>query len=193
MASICGVGYRGLRGKKFLGLMLRANAQARAAYARHAKMPRVSWSLAGTSTCKVDEYDALRAAGRPLGARHARNTSRTLHLQGFVGDFFDAGKPVAAICHGVVLAARSLSKRTGKSVCTGRKRRRSPGSSEKSAWSMMKFLRAHLGPGLLPHLYRGGRESRRASAVSRPRSAGRWRRPMISWTFREAPRIILER
>ncbi len=37
-------------------------------------------------------------------------------LQGLVADFFAARKPVAAICHGVVLAARSIDPKTGKSV-----------------------------------------------------------------------------
>ena len=37
-------------------------------------------------------------------------------LQQLVIDFFDAQKPVGAICHGVVLAARSINPATGKSV-----------------------------------------------------------------------------
>jgi len=37
-------------------------------------------------------------------------------LQKLVADFFSARKPVAAICHGVVLAARSIDPETGKSV-----------------------------------------------------------------------------
>jgi len=38
------------------------------------------------------------------------------HLQSLVADFFAARKPVAAICHGVVLAARSIDPLTGLSV-----------------------------------------------------------------------------
>jgi putative intracellular protease/amidase len=37
-------------------------------------------------------------------------------IQKLVVDFFKAGKPVAAICHGVVVAARSTDPKTGKSV-----------------------------------------------------------------------------
>jgi putative intracellular protease/amidase len=37
-------------------------------------------------------------------------------LQDLIVDFFIAKKPVGAICHGVVLAARSISPETGKSV-----------------------------------------------------------------------------
>ena len=40
-------------------------------------------------------------------------------LMKLVGDFLEAGKPVGAICHGVVLVARS--KRNGQSVLFGRK------------------------------------------------------------------------
>ena len=37
-------------------------------------------------------------------------------LQNLVVDFFKVQKPVGAICHGVVLAARSINQETGKSV-----------------------------------------------------------------------------
>lgn len=37
-------------------------------------------------------------------------------LQQLIVDFFQAQKPVGAICHGVVLAARSIDYKTGKSV-----------------------------------------------------------------------------
>ncbi|MDO9263475.1 MAG: type 1 glutamine amidotransferase domain-containing protein [Desulfosalsimonadaceae bacterium] len=42
-------------------------------------------------------------------------------LQRLVADFFTAKKPVGAICHGVVLAARSINPDTGKSVIHTRK------------------------------------------------------------------------
>ncbi len=37
-------------------------------------------------------------------------------LQNLIGDFFKARKPVGAICHGVLLVARSKNPETGKSV-----------------------------------------------------------------------------
>jgi len=37
-------------------------------------------------------------------------------LQSIIVAFFDANKPVGAICHGVLLAARSIDPKTGKSV-----------------------------------------------------------------------------
>jgi putative intracellular protease/amidase len=68
-------------------------------------------------------------------------------LQRFVADFFDADKPVAAICHGVVLAARSISSRTGKSVLSGRKTTALTWTLEKAAWSTMKFFGRVWDPG----------------------------------------------
>ncbi|MES2264583.1 MAG: type 1 glutamine amidotransferase domain-containing protein [Pseudomonadota bacterium] len=49
-------------------------------------------------------------------------------------DFFTADKPVAAVCHGVLLAARSIDPRTGKSVLHGRKTTALPASMELTAW-----------------------------------------------------------
>ena len=42
-------------------------------------------------------------------------------LQSHIVRFFEKKKPVAAICHGTLLAARSISPKTGKSVLYGRK------------------------------------------------------------------------
>ena len=86
---------------------------------------------------KVHEHDGLVLPGGHW-ARGMRQYLEDPYLQSFVGDFFDSGKPVAAICHGVVLAARSLSKQTGKSVLYGRKTTALTWKLEKAAWSLMK-------------------------------------------------------
>jgi len=60
------------------------------------------------------EFDALLLPGG-----HDKGVKEYLEstvLQQLVVDFFRADKPVAAICHGVVLAARSIDAATGKSV-----------------------------------------------------------------------------
>lgn len=60
------------------------------------------------------EFDALLLPGG-----HDKGVKEYLEstvLQQLVVDFFRADKPVAAICHGVVLAARSIDSSTGKSV-----------------------------------------------------------------------------
>jgi protease I len=56
-------------------------------------------------------------------------------LQKFVASFAATGKPLAAICHGVVLAARSLGP-DGRSILHGRKVTALPRWMELSAWAM---------------------------------------------------------
>ena len=59
-------------------------------------------------------FDALLLpGGHDKGVKEYLESSL---LQQLVADFFGAGKPVGAICHGVVLAARSIDPATGKSV-----------------------------------------------------------------------------
>jgi putative intracellular protease/amidase len=128
----------GLQKLKLLGLMLRANGAARRAYAQLHKDP----SFLHPTTyldLQLDAYDGLLLPGGHW-ARGMRLYLEDLNLQRFVGDFFDADKPVAAICHGVVLAARSLSKHTGKSVLHGRKTTALTWKLEKAAWTTMKFF-----------------------------------------------------
>jgi putative intracellular protease/amidase len=127
-----------LRKIKFLGLVLRARADARAAYAQLQRDPAFLRPRRYLDLT-VEAFDGLVLPGGHW-ARGMRQYLEDAHLQGFVGDFFDTGKPVAAICHGVVLAARSVSKRTGKSVLYGRKTTALTWKLEKAAWSMMKYL-----------------------------------------------------
>ena len=60
-------------------------------------------------------------------------------LQRLVADFFAAAKPVAAICHGVVLAARSLHTNTGKSVLYDYKTTALLKSQETAAYMLTRF------------------------------------------------------
>jgi len=61
------------------------------------------------------------------------------YLQSVVSDFFDSGKPVAAICHGTLLAARSVSKKTGKSVLFGRRTTGLTYLQEMMAWNLTRL------------------------------------------------------
>jgi len=72
--------------------------------------------------CSPSRYDAVNAndfdalllpGGHDKGVREYLESTI---LQGLVVEFFEQDKPVAAICHGVVLAARSIDPETGKSV-----------------------------------------------------------------------------
>jgi putative intracellular protease/amidase len=125
-----------LRKIKFLGLLLRANADARRCYGRM-QNDAAFLRPAPYSALRVGDYDALVLPGGHW-ARGMRQYLEDRSLQEFVGDFFDADKPVAAICHGVVLAARSKSARTGKSVLFGRKTTALTWTLENAAWSLMK-------------------------------------------------------
>jgi putative intracellular protease/amidase len=127
-----------LRKIKVLGLTLRANADARRAYASMLKSPAFQAPFR-YSTLRIDQYDGLVLPGGHW-ARGMRQYLEDPQLQRFVGDFFDTDKPIAAICHGVVLAARSLSARTGKSVLHGRKTTALTWRLEKAAWSTMKYF-----------------------------------------------------
>lgn len=62
-------------------------------------------------------------------------------LQRLVANFFEAQKPVAAICHGGLLAARSISPRTGCSVLHGYKTTALTWAFEHSAWKLARILR----------------------------------------------------
>jgi putative intracellular protease/amidase len=127
-----------LRKVKLLGLGLRANADARDAYALMQSDPEFLLP-ARYASLKVADYDGLVLPGGHW-ARGMRQYLEDANLRTFVANFFDAEKPVAAICHGVVLAARSQSARTGKSALYGRKTTALTWSLEKSAWSMMRYF-----------------------------------------------------
>lgn len=122
---------------RLLGLALRANAAARADYAALADDGAFQAPLP-YAALQVADYDGLLLPG----GHRARGMLAYLEsepLQDFTGAFFDSGKPVAAICHGVVLAARSRSPRSGKSALYGRKTTALTWRLEHSAWTLMKF------------------------------------------------------
>ncbi len=59
-------------------------------------------------------------------------------LQGVVAGLFEDNKPVGAICHGVIVAARSKLKATGRSVLFGRKTTALPKFMELPAWMITR-------------------------------------------------------
>lgn len=127
-----------LKKAKLIGLMLRADHRGRATYAALTKDPAFLAPLK-YSDLRVEDYDGLLLPGGHR-ARGVRVYLESQTLQNFVGHFFDSGKPVAAICHGVVLAARSISPSTGKSVLYGRKTTALTWKMENTASMLMKFL-----------------------------------------------------
>jgi putative intracellular protease/amidase len=128
-----------LRNWPLVGLVLRANRDARKAYADMILDPDYvaprRWEAINPS-----DFDALLLPGGHR-ARGMRDYLESEILQRHVAGFFDAEKPVAAICHGVLLAARSISARTGRSVLHGYQTTALTWALENSAWSVARLTR----------------------------------------------------
>ncbi|MFZ0943656.1 MAG: type 1 glutamine amidotransferase domain-containing protein [Syntrophobacteraceae bacterium] len=109
----------GLRNFTLLGKILGASRQARDAYhameQSHGFQNPQRWQ-----DIQTDDYDALLLPGGHR-ARGMRRYLESAELQRIVLGFFLEEKPVAAICHGVLLAARTIDPATGRSVLYGRK------------------------------------------------------------------------
>jgi len=71
------------------------------------------------SEIDVDDYNGILLPGGH--DKSVREYLESALLQKVVVDFFQRDKAIAAICHGVVLAARSIDKETGQSVLYHRK------------------------------------------------------------------------
>jgi putative intracellular protease/amidase len=128
-----------LRNFPLVGLLMRANRDARAAYAAMIADPNYK-APQRWDTVDPSSFDALLLPGGHR-ARGMRDYLESETLQSHVASFFDVDKPVAAICHGVLLAARSISKRTGRSVLNGYQTTALTWALENSAWSLARVLR----------------------------------------------------
>lgn len=126
-----------LKKVRVLGLTLRANQAARLAFREMQASPDYRNPLTYAALAPAGFDGLLLPGGHRRGMRPYLESKP---LQALVAAFFEADKPVAAVCHGVVLAARSVSATTGKSVLFGRKTTALTWSLEKKAWSMMRFL-----------------------------------------------------
>lgn len=133
----------GLKKIRLIGLLLRAQSGARLAYQALQQDPNFLHPK------RYDELNAQDCDALVLPGGHARGMRPYLEsgtLQAFVADCFESmdaqgqHKPVAAICHGVLLAARSISPKTGKSVLYGRKTTALTWKLERSAWHVTKYL-----------------------------------------------------
>jgi putative intracellular protease/amidase len=128
-----------LRKLPLIGLLMRANRDARNAYAAMIADPGYSKPLRWDAV-DASAFDGVLLPGghRARGMRHYLESAT---LQRHVADFFEAQKPVAAICHGVLLAARSMSKRTDRSVLHGYKTTALTWALENSAWKVARVTR----------------------------------------------------
>jgi putative intracellular protease/amidase len=129
----------GLRRLTVVGRVLRADAAARRAYAallqdRAFRSP-LHWGAARRS-----EYDALVLPGGHR-ARGMRPYLESTEVQQMAIDAFRAGKPVGAICHGVLVAARAVDPATGHSVLHGRRTTALTWALEQKAWGIARWSR----------------------------------------------------
>lgn len=122
-----------------VGRMLRANKDARRAYQDMLKSAEYQHPSSWTETT-LDGIDALLLPGghRARGMRSYID-SDTLHR--LVVDAFARGLIVAAICHGVLLAARSVDPATGHSVLYGRRTTALTWALERTAWRLTWITR----------------------------------------------------
>lgn len=122
-----------------IGLTLRANRDGRDAYREMVQSEEfrrpTTWAQAG-----LDGVDALLLPGGHR-ARGMRNYIDSPILHRLVVAAFARGVPVAAICHGVLLAARSVDPATGHSVLYGRKTTALTWAMERLAWRLTRITR----------------------------------------------------
>jgi putative intracellular protease/amidase len=108
----------GLKHLVAVGRLMRANGDARDAYAAMEQDPAfknpLSWRQA-----RREDFDGLLLPGGHR-ARGMRDYLESEVLQKLAAEFFAAGLPIAAVCHGVLLAARSRAA-DGRSVLYGRR------------------------------------------------------------------------
>ena len=129
----------GLRRLTAVGRLLRANAPARAAYAAMEQDAAFKAPLAWRDVRRED-FDGLLLPGGHR-ARGMREYLESEILQKLVGEFFAAGLPVAAICHGVLLAARSRTADGRHSVLFGRRTTALTWALERKGWTAGRIFR----------------------------------------------------
>ncbi len=122
-----------------VGRFLRADARGRAAHAALVEDPSYRAPLRWDDVADHG-FDALLLPGGHR-ARGMRTYLESDVLQEVVVGAFRDGRPVGAICHGVLLAARSIVPDTGRSVLYGRRTTALTWSLERRAWQVARITR----------------------------------------------------
>jgi putative intracellular protease/amidase len=122
-----------------IGLMLRADKNGRSAYRDMLQSAEFQHPLTWAQAT-LDGIDALLLPGGHR-ARGMRNYIDSDILHRLVVNAFAGGVIVAAICHGVLLAARSIDPGTGHSVLYGRKTTALTWAMERLAWRLTRITR----------------------------------------------------
>lgn len=126
-----------LRRFKLLGLLLRAETSVRNGY-RQLQEDQAFLQPHKFSRLQAGEFTGVMLSGGHRG-RSMQAYLEDPALLGFISKFFATERPVAAISHGVLLAARS-KRADGRSVLHGRKTTALPWSMERDAWNLTRFL-----------------------------------------------------
>ncbi len=122
-----------------VGSLLRADRRGRVAYAELLASPEFA-SPAPWTEIDLAAVDGLLLPGGHR-ARGMRSYLESPTLQSVVVDAFHRQMPVGAVCHGVLLAARSIDPRTGRSVLYGRRTTALTWSLEQRAWRVARVSR----------------------------------------------------
>ena len=122
-----------------VGRILRANRDARAAYGRMLASPEYRRPAVWADT-DLQGVDGLLLPGGHR-ARGMRSYIESDVLQRLVSEAFRREILVAAICHGVLLAARTVDPVTGRSVLYGRKTTALTWELERRAWRIARVTR----------------------------------------------------
>lgn len=117
--------------------LLRADAHGRAAYAELAASAAFRAPLAWEAAQAADFDALLLPGGHAPGMREYLESPR---VQATIVAAFAAGIPVAAICHGTLVAARSIDPATGRSVLHGRRTTGLLRTQELAAWALTPWL-----------------------------------------------------
>ncbi|HML06499.1 MAG TPA: type 1 glutamine amidotransferase domain-containing protein [Xanthobacteraceae bacterium] len=129
----------GLKRLTLVGRLMRANAEARRDYAAMQQDAAFKTPLSWRQAHRED-FDGLLLPGGHR-ARGMREYLESEVLQKLVAEFFAAGLPVAAICHGVLLAARSRTPDGSHSVLFGRRTTALTWALERAGWQVGRILR----------------------------------------------------
>ncbi len=128
-----------VRNVTVVGRILRADAAARHAYTAlltdEAFRTPLHWGAARRSS-----FDALVLPGGHR-ARGMRAYLESPEVHQITIDAFGAGKPVGAICHGVLVAARAIDAKTGRSVLYGRRTTALTWALERRASELTRWTR----------------------------------------------------
>jgi putative intracellular protease/amidase len=122
-----------------VGRALRANKDARRAYQDMLQSTEYRHPSSWAETT-LGGIDALLLPGGHR-ARGMRSYIDSEALHRLVVDAFARGLKVAAICHGVLLAARSVDPATGHSVLYGRRTTALTWALERTAWRLTRITR----------------------------------------------------